>query len=121
MIRKYLTPENCLKVATALVALVYSAFFFRRLLNNYRMLRANGLDVDLAVPGNPQAMIALCFVMAVLSLFFLRKHGKIVAGLLYLALIIFFGYWMILTSEIKTNIGLSQIPQSTKVGNILIG
>jgi len=125
MTQQYLenrTPYLWLKWVTTLMAIAYALMFFGRLIANRATFHASGLDGDLAVPGSPQAMIALCFVMLVLSLWFLKGRAKVaVTGVLYLALLGFFVYWWRLTSEIKASIGRSVIPHTDRLDNVWIG
>ncbi len=116
------TPYLWLKWVTTLMAIAYALLFFARLISNRATFHASGLDGDIAVPGNPQAMIALCFVMLVLSVWFLKGKSKVaVAVVLYFALIGFFAYWWRLTREIKLSIGRPLIPQTDLLDNVLIG
>lgn len=104
------------------MAIAYALLFFARLISNRATFHASGLDGDIAVPGNPQAMIALCFVMLVLSVWFLKGKSKLgVAVFLYFALLGFFVYWWRLTGEIKVSIGRPFIPQTDLLDNVWIG
>lgn len=115
------TPYLWLKWVTTLMAIAYTLMFFGRLISNRATLHASGLDGDFAVPGSPQAMIALCFVMLVLALWFLRGAGKIGTTIfLYLALLGFFAYWFKLTNEIKSSIG-SSISRTSGLDRVWIG
>jgi len=122
---KYLenrTPYLWLKWITTVMAVAYTLVFFGRLISNRATFHASGLDGELAVPGSPQAMIALCFVMLVLGLWFLKGRWKVVVTIsLYLTLLGFFVYWWQLTREIKSSIGRSIIPHTDKIDGIWIG
>jgi ethanolamine transporter EutH len=104
------------------MGVAYASMFFVRLIRSYATLQAAGLDVDLAVPNSPQAMIALCFLMVVLTLWLLRGKGRlVVAFCLYLTLLSFFGYWAYSTKAIKAHTGLATIPGSDPVSNFWFG
>src|SRR5713101_8116111 len=88
-----------LRWGTAVITVLYTFVFFSKLTWSYLEWRAARLDIDWTVPTNPQSMIALCFVTASLPVWFLRDNGEIFAGLLFVVVLVFFGYWAILTNQ----------------------
>lgn len=110
-----------LRWGTAVITVFYTVIFFSKLTWSYLEWRAARLDIDWTVPTNPQSMIALCFVTATLAVWFLRDKGEILAGLLFGVILVFFGYWAILTHQIKINMGVSSIPQAGWISNFWIG
>lgn len=113
--------EKLLRWGTGLTTALYVTVFFGKLTWRYVAWRASGLDIDWTVPTNPQSMIALCLMTATLSLCFLRDRGKRLAGLLLMVVIAFFGYWAVLTKGIKTNMSVTDIPQTGFIDNFWIG
>jgi hypothetical protein len=113
--------ERVLRWGAGLATALYTLAFFGKLTKGFLAWNAAGLDIDWSVPTNPQSMIALCFVTASMSLWFLREKGIVLAVVLFVLIVSFFGYWAILTNQIKVNMGVERIPNTSGIGNIWLG
>jgi hypothetical protein len=113
--------EKALRWGAGLATALYTLAFFGKLTKGYLAWSASGLDIDWSVPTNPQSMIALCFVTASMSLWFLREKGDVLAVVLFIVILSFFGYWAFLTNQIKVNMGVDRIPNTSWIGNIWLG
>ncbi len=113
--------HTALRVISIVTTVAYLSMFFLKLWSRSRMLHETGVDIDWAVPATPQSMIALCLVTATLALVFLHLGGRVVAALLLVTVVFFYGQWAMLTNSIRANIGPGDIPGEGVIGNVLIG
>jgi hypothetical protein len=115
------TLSWAVKWAAVLIAILYSVFFFIKLLQSLSARRASGIDVDWSLTQNPQFFIAILLAAAAISLSFWHNLGKLVALVFFGFIIVKFALWANLTADIKMNTGLESIPQANWIGNIWIG
>jgi hypothetical protein len=105
-------------VFTVLMTLMYTGFC---LWQSFGGSKARGQNIDSVFPANPRPMILLCWAAAAITMIFLPEIGKVFAALSLGGVLFFFGYWLNVTSGIKSNLGVDKIPGSDRLGNILIG
>lgn len=110
-----------LRWISAVTTIIYLAMFVVKLFSRYRSLDTTGVDIDWAVPANPQSMIALCLVTGTIALVFLRSGGIVLSSLLFGGVLGFYVQWALLTKAIRLNTDMSPIPQQSWLGNILVG
>jgi hypothetical protein len=113
--------EEWPKWAALGVAVLYALTFIIRGIERYLAWRSVGRTIEWTMADNPQALISLCFVLAIVTLWQLEYVGKVVASILLVAVILRFIYWALWTSNIKANAGLVRIPDAGQIGNIWIG
>jgi hypothetical protein len=110
-----------LRWVSAITTVVYLAAFFWKLSSRYSMVHTTGLDIEWAVPENPQSMIALCLATATVGLLFLRSSGRALALALFFAAAWFYGQWYFMTDSVRLNMGVTSIPQTNWIGNHWVG
>jgi hypothetical protein len=111
-----------LKGAALGVAVLYSLAFIWGAVQRYLVWQSAGRTVEWATADDPRALITLCFVLAVITLWQLEYVGKLVASMLFTAVIFRFVYWAVWTWKIKANSGLDGgIPAGGLIGNVWIG
>lgn len=113
--------ETLLRVIAVITTVLYLGMFFLKVWSRSRMLHETGLDIDWAVPANPQSMIALCLATATVALVFLRTGGRLISGALFLIVVAFYIHWAWLTKSILLNMNAPSIPEANRIGNLLIG
>jgi hypothetical protein len=110
-----------LRWMSATTTVVYLISFFLNLSSRYSMVHTTGLDIEWAVPANPQSMIALCLATATVALLFLHSGGRVLALVLFLATACFYGQWYMMTDSIRHNMSVTSIPQTDWIGNHWVG
>jgi hypothetical protein len=103
------------------VAVLYTLAFFWGALERYFAWRSAGQSIEWVLTDDPRALIALCFVLAIITLWQLEYVGKLVASMLFVAIIARFIYWATWTWKIKANAGLMAIPDTGVIGNVWMG
>ncbi|HWS85664.1 MAG TPA: hypothetical protein VN282_01615 [Pyrinomonadaceae bacterium] len=103
------------------VAVLYALAFFWGAIPRYLSWKSAGQSVEWVVVDDPRALIALCFVLAVITLWQLEYIGELVASMLFFGVIARYLYWAASTWRIKTYAGLPEISGAGTIGNIWLG
>jgi hypothetical protein len=103
------------------VAVLYTLAFLWGAVWRYFEVQAAGRSVEWSLTADPRSVIALCFLLAIITLWQLEYVGRLVASMLFGVVITRFIHWASWTSNIKENAGLPEIADAGVIGNVWFG
>ena len=116
------TFRKCLIAASVCLAIFYTLVFILKLWPSVAAQRSGTADIDWSLKQSPQFAIWLPLLgSALVSLFWRLRAKFLIMFVLFGAVLLRFATWAASTAQIKSNTGLSSIPDASWIGNIWIG